>query len=80
MTAIMESLRRRKDVAAVLSILKIRAEAAKQDQQNIVMDDDNGKTWVGAFIWGAVSLWQDNPIYVIICAAATIAFIIQSIV
>jgi hypothetical protein len=79
MTAIKELLRRRNDVAAVLSILKIRAEAAKQDRQNIVMDDDNGKTWIGALVWGGISLWQDNPVFVIFGAAAAIAFLVRLI-
>lgn len=68
-----------KDISAVLSVLRIRASTPNVDRQNVIMDNNDGKTWRGAIVWGAVSLWQDNPIFVIICLAATITLVIQSL-
>lgn len=80
MTDIIRSFKQRNDVNAVLCILKTRAETAKQDRQNIVMDNENGKTWLGALVWGSVTLWQDNPVFVIFGAAAAVAMVIQLVV
>jgi len=57
----------RADVQAVLSVLKRRVYEPYPERLSMAMDQDAGKTWIGAILWNTGTLIQDYPNAFIVC-------------
>ncbi|CDQ12093.1 conserved protein of unknown function [Acidithiobacillus ferrivorans] len=49
---------------AVLAQLEIRKSIPKEARSRAVMDDENGKTLLGAMVWNIGTITQDMPEFV----------------
>lgn len=73
-------IRNRPDIHAVMGILQRRLETPEPERFDMVMDDDLGKTWVGAIFWNVGTLIQDYPRAFLLCGFVSVAGLLAMIV
>lgn len=62
----------REDVKAVLDVLEKRKDLPMPEKMAVKMDNENGKTWTGLFMWNILTIVQDYPGFFVMFATFSI--------
>lgn len=83
MINILNKFRQREDVQAVMGVIHDRAHTPYPDRMSMRMNNEAGKTWIGAILWNSLTLVQDFPntvvTFIVVFIIGTMAIIGQAI-
>lgn len=65
-------IKERKDVQAVMEVLRKRAATPLPEKMEVRMDNEEGQTWLGVVLWNSFTLVQDYPNFFVLLATVFI--------